>query len=82
MYRKQLTTDQAKVDKLVWDKIGPAKTYTQKELEEAGVPVTLAAIRTPFPPQGPTARKAQIEKFEKGFGHKPSTNTPIPPAKL
>jgi hypothetical protein len=75
--RKQLTKDQAAVDQKIWDKIGPAKLYTQQELEEAGVPITLAAIRTPFPPQGPTARKTALDKFQKGFGHQPNTyNTP------
>jgi hypothetical protein len=66
--RKQLTKDQAAVDQTIWDKIGPAKLYSQQELEKAGVPVTLAAIRTSFPPQGPTSRRDAIEKFQKGAG--------------
>lgn len=65
---KELTKQHAKVDQKVWDKLGPAKTYTQQQLEEAGVPITLAAIRTPFPPQGPTARQKAIEQFRTGAG--------------
>lgn len=63
-----LTKEHAKVDQAVWDKLGPAKTYTQQQLEDAGVPVTLAAIRTPFPPQGPTARMKAMEKHRTGHG--------------
>jgi hypothetical protein len=66
--RKQLTKDQAAVDQTIWDKIGPAKFYSQQELVDAGVPVTLAAIRTSFPPQGPTARAEAIAKYQKGAG--------------
>lgn len=73
--RKQLTKDYAAVDQKIWDKVGPAKLYTQDELTEAGVPITLAAIRTPFPPQGPTARAQAIEKFQKGAGENVQPNT-------
>jgi hypothetical protein len=66
--RKQLTKDQVAADQTIWDKIGPAKLYSQQELVAAGVPITLAAIRTPFPPQGPTARAAAIAKYQKGAG--------------
>jgi hypothetical protein len=73
--RKSLTKAQAEVDQQIWDKLGPAKLYSQKELEEAGVPITLAAIRTPFPPQGPTARAKAIEQFQKGAGEGKQPNT-------
>lgn len=73
--RKTLTTEQAVADQMIWDKIGTAKFYTQQQLEEAGVPITLSAIRTPFPPQGPTARKAAIERFQKGAGANAQPNT-------
>jgi hypothetical protein len=73
--RKDLTANYAKVDRKVWDKVGPAKLYTQQQLEEAGVPVTLAAIRTPFPPQGPTARAKAIDQFQKGAGEGKQPNT-------
>jgi hypothetical protein len=66
--RKQFTKAQAEVDQKIWDRLGPAKLYTQAQLEEAGVPVTLAAIRSPFPPQGPTARAKAIETYRKGAG--------------
>lgn len=72
--RKQLTKDQMAVDQAIWDKIGPAKIYTQAELEADGIPITLAGIRTPFPPQGPTAREDATKKYEKGFGVKPMTH--------
>jgi hypothetical protein len=74
--RTELTKLHATVDQKIWDKIGPAKLYTQAELEEAGVPVTLAAIRTPFPPQGPTARAKAIEQYQNGAGagRQPSTH--------
>lgn len=65
---KTLTAQYKAVDQKIWDKLGPAKLYTQQQLEDAGVPVTLAAIRTPFPPQGPTARKQAIEGFRRGAG--------------
>jgi hypothetical protein len=66
--RKVLTSEHKNADKVIWDKLGPAKMYTQKELEEAGIPITLQAIRTQFPPQGPTARAKAIEQFRKGAG--------------
>lgn len=70
--REGYTKDYAAVDQKVWDEVGPAKFYTEQELIDAGVPITLSAIRTPFPPQGPTARAKAIEKFTAGFGHGPS----------
>lgn len=73
-----LTKQYADVDQKVWDKIGPAKLYTQAEVEAKGVPVVLAAMRSPFPPQGPNKRKETIEKYVKGFGTQPGTHHRYP----
>jgi hypothetical protein len=77
---EELTKRQAAFDKKAFDALGPAKIYKQEELEAAGVPVLLSAIRTNFPPQGPETRKAAIEAAKKGvtphYGHQYNTYDP------
>jgi hypothetical protein len=82
----ELTAKQAQADKKAWEALGPAKIYKQEELEAAGVPVLLSAIRTNFPPQGPKARDAALKAASKGgitphYGHQYNTYDP-PSAKV
>lgn len=64
---KKVTKEQQTVDTKLFAAIGPAKTFTQTELEAADVPVILSAIRTQFPPQGPEKRRVALEAAAKGL---------------
>jgi hypothetical protein len=91
---ESLTKQYAEADQKIWDKIGPAKFYSQKDLEDAGVPVLLSAIRTQFPPQGPETRKKALDAAAKGLvpsSHhryneldpaKPKAKTPTTPPQM
>jgi hypothetical protein len=47
--RLELARQYAKIDKVIWDKVGPAKLYTRAEVEAAGAPVILAGMRSENP---------------------------------
>lgn len=64
---ESITKQYRDVDTKCWNAAGPAKLYTQKEVEAAGVPVLLSAIRTQFPPQGPETRKKALAAAAKGL---------------
>lgn len=52
-----------KVQLDIWDKIGPAVVYTEQEL--AGVPITLAGIRSEYPQEPAKTRKYKEEQKKK-----------------
>lgn len=56
--RKALVEGQRQYHKARWEAIGPVKTYTEAELEAAGVPVTYAGKRSTFPQQPKASRLA------------------------
>jgi hypothetical protein len=76
---KELTGIQKDADKVVWDKIGPAKLFTEAELTAAGVPIVYAGLRTQFPPQTKEVREAGMKALEeKGVVYQPSIGTNVP----
>jgi hypothetical protein len=67
--RKTLMKGQYTAHKDIWDKLGPAKFLTEKEVVKAGAPITLAGQRSKYPQESKTnrdAKKAQAENLEAG----------------
>lgn len=52
-----LSAEQRAAQREIWDRIGPAKLLTEKQVVEAGAPVILAGVRSKFPPQEKAARE-------------------------
>lgn len=86
---EELTKAQFAADKAIWEKIGAPKFFTEKEVEEAGVPVIYAGKRSKFPQQEKSVRQraeeAQKMPEEKNSGVKiKKANDPFaaPPSPL
>ena len=50
-----------KSDLEIWEASSPTKTYTEAELEVAGVPITYAGLRSKFPPQLKAKREEALK---------------------
>jgi len=60
--RDHLTSSRNDVHLSQWDKIGPAQFFNRQELIDAGVPVTLAGLRSPNPQELEEFRKLRQEQ--------------------
>lgn len=60
---KEFADSQREAQVTVWDKIGPPKFMTEKQLEADGVPITYAGMRSKYPQQPKTVRE-QIKATE------------------
>lgn len=60
---KELTLSRQETDLKVWNNLPPKKFYTRKEVEAAGVPVTLAGKRSRYPEQT-AAMRENLEKTD------------------
>lgn len=70
----ELSAKQFAQDKAIWEKIGPPKLLTEKEVVAAGAPVVLAGLRSEFPQQ-PKEDREQAKKWkEKAEAPKPTVN--------
>jgi hypothetical protein len=60
-----LSTIQHAEDTAIWNKIGPAKFLTEKEITAAGAPIILAGQRSKFPQQ-PKSVREEFQKADNG----------------
>lgn len=78
---KALTEGQFASQRAIWDKIGPAKFMTRKQLEDAGVPVWLGGQRSTNPQELATTREARDKAAApKANAFVPKQETAIPAA--
>lgn len=57
---------QAEAQRVVWDKIGPAKLLTESEVVAAGATVTMAGLRSEFPQEDKASRDQKMSAKNKG----------------
>lgn len=76
--RKVMVDGQRAYHKQRWEAIGSAKTYTQAELEAAGVPITMAGKRSTMPQQLLSARLTAEGQKKKSTVGDPFANTAEP----
>jgi hypothetical protein len=69
-----LAKAQWEADTAIWERIGPPKFLTEKEVTAAGAPVILAGLRSKFPQQS----KQEREAATKAFSNKAKTTTADP----
>lgn len=69
-----LAHDQFSADKAIWEKIGPPKLLTEKEVVAAGAPVVLAGLRSEYPQQSKEDREQTKTRKEKAAVPKPTVN--------
>lgn len=60
--RAAITASQEEQHLAMWEKIGPAETYTRDEVLAAGVTVTLAGQRSKFPQETEEARETTLKE--------------------
>lgn len=63
--KTELLKEQQAVDLAIWNKIGPAKFLTRKQIEAAGAPVILAGLRSENKQEPATEREARQNKAGK-----------------
>lgn len=57
---KEFAKAQSAAQRVVWDKIGPAKFLTESEIVAAGAPVTMAGLRSEYPQELKSERDAKM----------------------
>lgn len=60
--------EQAEAQLRIWNKHGPTKILTEKEVTDAGAPVIVAGLRTLFPPQLKSERDEAMKTFTEENG--------------
>lgn len=76
--RESLVEDARSYHKIRWEAIGPVKTYTEKELEDANVPVTYAGKRSTYPQQEKATRLAAEAQNGVVPAANPFASVPLP----
>jgi len=74
-----LAKKQREAQRVIWDKIGPPKLMTEKQLVEAGVPITLAGLRSEFPQEPKATREQKKAAKEKAQPAKGAALDPFAP---
>lgn len=72
-----LAKEQTVVQRAIWDKIGPAKLMTEKELVVAGAPVRMAGKRSQYPPQLVASRETLKKALSVAKPPRPSSSVTI-----
>lgn len=72
---KEFAKAQAAAQRVVWDKIGPAKFLTESEIVAAGAPVTMAGLRSEYPQEPKSQRDAKMASKQ----GKTKANSPVDP---
>lgn len=72
---KEFAKAQAEAQRVVWDKIGPAKFLTESEIVAAGAPVTMAGLRSEYPQELKSQRDAKMASKQ----GKTKANSPVDP---
>lgn len=78
--RPGYTAKQKAVQKTIYDKVGPPKFMTEKQLVDAGVPITLAGLRSKNPQELKTVRDSRNKTSPKApdpFAPSPAATVPI-----
>lgn len=71
---EELTSEIRDIHLDLWEKSGPTKLLTEQEVVAAGAPVTMAGLRSQYPPQS----KDQREKLQKAAKAKTPSSTAFP----
>jgi hypothetical protein len=80
---KRLAAEQYAVQKTVWDKIGPPKFLTEKQVVAAGAPVIYAGLRSEFPQETKASRdQKKAAKAPKAVADPFATSPAAPAAKV
>lgn len=76
--RDTIVANHREVHRQRWETIGPVKTYTEKELEDANVPVTYAGKRSTYPQQEKATRLAAEAQNGVVPAANPFASVPLP----